>query len=127
MYSTPTRNSGPRRVQMDSQGRLWFAEYYAHKLGVFDTKTKEIREWTLPTPWSGGYDVVVDKNGDVWGGGMHTDRIYRFNPKTEQFTEYLVPRELNLSRIDVDNATTPVSVWVGNNHQAKLIKLEPLE
>ena len=127
VYPTPTPNSGPRRVQMDSKDQFWFAEYLTHKLGMLDTTTKKILEWTVPTPWSGTYDVVVDKNGEVWGGGMHSDRIFRFNPRTEQFTEYLVPREMNLRRIEVDNSASAVTLWVGNNHQAKLMKLEPLD
>jgi hypothetical protein len=27
----------------------------------------------------------------------------------------------------VDNTTTPVTFWIGNNHGASIIKLEPLE
>jgi virginiamycin B lyase len=27
----------------------------------------------------------------------------------------------------VDNSTTPVTFWVGNNHRGKIIKLEPLD
>lgn len=127
VHRTPTPGSGPRRVHMDSQDRFWFAEYLVHKIAVLDTRTKKFQEWAVPTPWSGGYDVVPDKNGEVWGGGMHTDRIFRLNPKTGQVTEYLTPRELNVRRIEVDNSTTPVSVWVGNNHKAKLLKLQPLE
>jgi len=27
----------------------------------------------------------------------------------------------------VDNSTTPVTFWVGNNHGASIVKLEPLD
>jgi hypothetical protein len=27
----------------------------------------------------------------------------------------------------VDNSTTPVTFWVGNNHRAAIVKLEPLD
>jgi len=27
----------------------------------------------------------------------------------------------------VDNSTTPVTFWVGNNHGASIVRLEPLE
>jgi len=127
MYQTPTPNSGPRRLHMDDEDRLWIAEFYAHKLAMFDTKTKEFKEWVIPTSWSGPYDVVVDRNGEVWGGGMHTDRIFRFDPETEQFTEYLLASSTNIRRIDVDNSTDPVSVWIGSNHHAKIVRVQPLE
>ena len=73
------------------------------------------------------YDAVGDKNGEVWSGGESSDRIVRLNPKTGEMTEYLMPRPTNVRRVDVDNSTTPVTFWVGNNDAASIIKVEPLE
>lgn len=129
LYPTPTSNAGPRRADFDSQNRFWFAEYYAGKIGMFDTKTKQFKEWDIPpTPWSGPYDVVVDKNGEVWAGGEYADNVYRLNPATGQVTTYPLPTlEMNIQRVDVDNATNPVSVWAGENHKAKIARVEPLD
>jgi streptogramin lyase len=127
VYRTPTPNSRPRRGRVDAQNRLWFAEYGANAIGMFDPKTERIQEWVLPTPWSAPYDVVVDKNGEAWTGSMLTDRIARLDPKSGQFTEYPLPRSTNIRRVFVDNSTTPVTFWVGNNHGASIIKLEPLD
>ena len=33
----------------------------------------------------------------------------------------------NIRRVFVDNSTTPVTFWVGSNHGASIIKLEPLD
>jgi hypothetical protein len=71
--------------------------------------------------------VTLDKNDEAWTGSMLNDRITRLNTKTGQFTEYLLPRSTNVRRVFVDNSTTPVTFWVGNNHGASIIKLEPLE
>lgn len=127
LWKTPTPKSAPRRGQMDSQDRLWFGEYRAGKVGMFDTKTEKFQEWTPSTPWSSCYDVVLDKNGDAWTGSMTTDRVLRLDPKTGQFTEYMLPRSTNIRRVFVDNSTTPVSFWVGSNHGASIVKLEPLD
>jgi streptogramin lyase len=127
LWQTPTPHSAPRRGQMDSQDRLWFGEYRAGKIGMFDTKTEHFQEWTPPTPWSSCYDVVFDKNGEAWTGSMTTDRVLRLDPKTGQFTEYMLPRSTNIRRVFVDNSTTPVSFWVGSNHGASIVKLEPLD
>jgi len=126
-YPTPTPLAAPRRGKMDSQERIWFGEYRGGKLGMFDTKTGQYQEWDVPTPWFQPYDAELDKNGDVWTASMVTDRVLRFNPKTGQFTEYLLPRETNVRRVFVDNSTTPPSFWVGNNHGAEIIKLQPLD
>jgi len=55
------------------------------------------------------------------------DRNTRLDPKSGQFTEYLLPKSTNVRRVFVDNSTTPVTFWVGSNHGASIIKLEPLE
>jgi virginiamycin B lyase len=127
LYATPTRGSGPRRGMMDSQGRLWFGENHANRIGMFDTRTERFQEWVAPTAESWPYDVTVDKNGEAWSGGEYSDRVLRLDPKTGQFTEYLLPRFTNIRRVFVDNSTTPVTFWVGNNHGASIIKLEPLD
>ena len=125
-YQTPTAGSGPRRGMLDQEGRLWFGENRGDRIGMFDTGTQQFKEWPAPTPGSWPYDVTGDKNGEAWGGGEFTDTVQRLNPKTGEFVEYLLPRFTNIRRVFVDNATTPVTFWVGANHGATIIKLEPL-
>ena len=96
-------------------------------IGMFDTKTEKFKEWSMPTRWSAPYDVTLDKNEEAWTGSMLNDRVMRLNTKTGEFTEYLLPRTTNIRRVFVDNSTTPVTFWVGNNHGASIIKLEPLD
>jgi len=127
IYPTPSRASAPRRGMMDSEGRLWFGENRANRVGMFDTKTQTFKEWQALTPESWPYDATADKNGEVWSGGEFSDRILRLNPKTGDITEYLLPHFTNVRRVFVENSTTPVTFWVGNNHGASIVKLEPLE
>jgi streptogramin lyase len=126
LYPTPTAGSRPRRGHLDPQGRLAFAEFAGDKVGVFDTKTEQFQEW--PTPqYFAPYDAVLDKNGELWSGGMNMDRILRLDTKTGQSVAYLLPRQTNIRRVFVDNSTTPVTFWVGNNHGGSIVKLEPLD
>jgi virginiamycin B lyase len=127
MFKTPTPGSGPRRGMMDDQERLWFGENRSDRIGMFDTKTRQFKEWAPPTPGAWPYDVTADRNGDAWVGGEYNDRIIRLNPTTGQMIEYLLPRQTNVRRVFVDNRTTPVTFWVGNNHGASIVKLEPLD
>jgi streptogramin lyase len=94
---------------------------------MLDPKTGQIQEWQLPIPWSAPYHVVPDKNGELWIGSMWTDRVTRLDPKSSQFTDYLLPRETNIRRVFVDNSTPRVTFWVGSNHGASILKLEPLD
>jgi virginiamycin B lyase len=127
LYAIPTAGSSPRRGMMDAQDRLWFGEYRGNRIAMFDTRAETFKEWPTPTPWTAPYDVTVDKNGDAWTGSMSTDRIVRLNPASGEFVEYLLPRSTNIRRVFVDNSTTPVTFWIGNNHGASIIKLEPLD
>jgi len=127
LFKTPTPNSNPRRGYMDAQDRLWFTEYRANKIAMFDTKTEMFTEWALPTAYSYPYDVMPDRNGELWTAGMSTDRVTRLDPKTGQAAEYQLPRTTNVRRVWVDNSTTPVKFWIGSNHGASIVKLEPLD
>jgi len=126
-YPTPAPNAGPRRGHMDAQDRLWFAEFRANKIAMFDTSTEAFREWAVPTPWTNVYDAIVDKAGFAWAGGMNNDHVVRVNTRTGETVEYLLPRATNIRRVNVDNSTNPPTFWVGNNLGASIIKVEPLE
>jgi len=94
---------------------------------VFDIKTEKFQEWEVPSKFFAPYDVVLDKNGDLWTGGMNADRILRLNTETGKFIEYPLPHQTNIRRVFVDNRTTPPTFWIGNNHGAALIKVEPMD
>jgi streptogramin lyase len=125
LIPTPTKNVRLRRGRFDAQDRLWFAEYAGNAIGMYDANTGKMMEWPLPTPWTAPYDVVADKRGEIWTGSMWTDRVSRLDPKSGKIVEYMLPRTTNIRRVFVDNTTTPVTFWVGSNHGASVVKLEP--
>ena len=129
MFEIPTTAAvtAPRRGQMDSQDRLWFGQYRGDRIGMLDTKTGEFKQWQLATRWASPYDVVLDKNEEAWTGSMVTDQVTRLDTKSGKMVDYLLPRTTNIRRVFVDNSTTPVTFWVGSNHGASIVKLEPLD
>jgi virginiamycin B lyase len=127
LFAIPTPASAPRRGMMDSQDRLWFGEYRGDRIAMLDTRTGDFKEWKLATPWSSPYDVTIDRNEEAWTGSMVTDQVTRVDTKTGQMVDYLLPRPTNIRRVFVDNSTTPVTFWVGSNHGAAIVKLEPLD
>ena len=58
---------------------------------------------------------------------MSSDRILRFDPASGKSVEYLLPRQTNVRRVFVDNRSSPVTFWVGSNHGASIIRLQPLD
>ncbi len=127
IFPTPTEKSRPRRTMLDDRGHLWFTEFAANKLAMFDIKTEAFKEWDVPTPHTYPYDVFRDNTGELWSGGMASDRVLRFDPQSGQSVEYLLPRPTNIRRVFVDNSTSPVTFWAGNNHGAEILRLEPLD
>jgi virginiamycin B lyase len=117
----------PRRGMIDAKDRFWFAQYRGDKIGVLDTRTGEFRDWAVSPRWSSPYDVMIDRNEEAWTGSMVTDFVTRVDTKSGQSVNYLLPRHTNIRRVYVDNSTTPVTFWVGSNHGAAIVKLEPLD
>jgi virginiamycin B lyase len=126
-YRTPTPNSRARRGRVDAQNRLWFAEFGSNGVAMFDPGTEKITEWKKPLPWEAPYDVVADRNGEAWEVNEASDRVGRLDPRTGEWTNYLLPRFGNIRRVFVDDRKTPVSVWIGNNLGAAIVKIEPLD
>jgi streptogramin lyase len=126
-YYTPTPNSHPRRGRVDGEGRLWFAEYLGDRIGMLDPRTGLIQEWKVPTPWSAPYDAAAGRDGAAWTGSMLTDRVSRLDATTGQYVEYQLPRPTNIRRVFVDDRTNPGTLWIGSNHGASIVKVEPLD
>ena len=128
VYLTPTPNSHPRRGRVDNDGKVWFAEYLGDAIGMLDPKTGKITEWKVPSPWSSPYDAEAsDKNGEAWTGSMATDRVSKLDLKTGQYVEYQLPRPTNIRRVHIDDTKKPGTLWVGSNHGASIVKVEPLD
>jgi len=126
IYPVPTPASRPRRGHMTMDGRLVFAEFAADQAGVIDLKTQEVKEYKLTANFA-PYDAVLDRNGEIWTGGMNADAVMRIDTATGRSVSYLLPQSTNIRRVFVDNTTTPVTFWAGNNHHGSIIKVEPLD
>ena len=51
----------------------------------------------------------------------------RLDPKTGAVVQYLMPSDTNMQTVFVDNSTTPVTFWVGSNHDHRLVQVGPLD
>jgi virginiamycin B lyase len=128
IYRTPGSGSRPRRGRVDEQNRLWFAEYAGNAIALFDPKTAAIKEYPLLTKFGDPYDVVPTKDASqAWTGSMVNDRVARLDTKSGQITEYLMPRPTNIRRVFVQESGPRPVLWVGSNHGASIVKVEPLD
>jgi streptogramin lyase len=125
-FAAPTPQARLRRMYINAKGDIVSTEYEGNKVAVFDPKTDQFTEDQLP-PYTYPYRADIDKNGDVWASTMSTDRVVRMDPETGKSDQYLMPSDTNMRTIEIDNKTTPVSVWVGSNHDHALVHVEPLD
>jgi virginiamycin B lyase len=97
-YAIPTQGARPRRIQVDDEGIVWFAEFDAGKIGRFDPKTETFKEFTLPGPKATPYAFGIDAEKKIWYSSEYMDVIGRLDPETGKVTEYPLPRSENTMR-----------------------------
>ena len=127
VFTTPFQGSAPRRGRVDAKGRLFFAEYRGNGIGMFDPQTKAIKEWKLSLPWSAPYDTVATTKGEAWSGSMLNDHVNRIDTKTGDEVHYLLPKATNIRRVFVEEKADKQTLWIGSNHGASVVKVEPLD
>ena len=125
-YPLPNPHARARRMNIDDQDRIVVTEYRGNRVTVFDTRKEQFTSYELP-PRTYPYRANFDKNGEIWASTMHTDRVVRLDPKTAGVVQYLMPSDTNMRTVFVDNSTTPVTFWVGSNHDHRIVRVEPLD
>jgi virginiamycin B lyase len=125
-FATPSEHARARRMEIDDQDRVLVTEYRASKVALFDTRTEHFTEYGLPA-YTFPYRANFDKNGEIWASTMSTDRVTRLDPKTGETEQYLMPSDTNMRTVFIDNTTSPVTFWVGSNHDHRVVKVEPLD
>ena len=87
----PTKEQGARRIWPDSSGRVWFTEWNAGKLGMYNPVTDEWKEWKLPGQKPQPYAIFVDDKDIVWLSDFGSNAMVRFDPSLEKFESFPLP------------------------------------
>ena len=123
---------GSRRGWIDNQDRLWFGGFDGNYVGMLDTADPgrpEFELFPMPMPWFQPYMAQSDNAGYVWTGSISADHVARMNEETGEWNLYLLPGETNIRQIHVEEGERGglSSLWIGANHQGRIIHIEPLE
>jgi virginiamycin B lyase len=89
----PLEGTTVRRLDIAEDGIVWYVNSSLGRLGRYNPKTGDIKEWPSPSgPKSHPYAIVV-VDGIVWynESGMRPDPLVRFDPKTETFQSWAIP------------------------------------
>jgi streptogramin lyase len=97
------------------------------QIAVYDQKAQKFTTWSTGIPEYYAYDVWVDRHGEAWASTEFADRVSRINTQTGEVTNYIMPGPTNMRRSDGDSRPKPAHFWVGANHTANIVRVEPLE
>jgi virginiamycin B lyase len=102
-FSPPTKGKR-QRLQVDSDGVVWFSERVGNKIGRFDPKTETFKEFHLPGPSASPYAIGIDRNHMIWYSSHEQDTLNRLNPRTGEVTEYPFPHaEISMREFFIDS------------------------
>jgi streptogramin lyase/tRNA A-37 threonylcarbamoyl transferase component Bud32 len=95
-YDLPSgENQKPTELAIDSNGNIWFTEYYGNRLGVLKIQYPgielQIQEFAIPTRNSQPGVVAVDNNGIVWFTESKGNKIGAYDPNAGAFSEWAIP------------------------------------
>ena len=98
-----------RRLDIAADGMIWYVNSVQGRLGRYDPKTGEIKEWPSPSgPDSHPYALAV-VDGIVWynESGKRPDALVRFDPAHGKIPELADPLGRRLCRHHPPHAPDP--------------------
>jgi len=99
-FAIPHEDSRIRRLDIASDGTIWYVNSSRGKIGHLDPKTGAVREWDSPSgPKSHPYAIAVIDDV-VWynESGQRPDALVRFDPETETFQSWAIPSGIGIIR-----------------------------
>ena len=90
-----TLPSAPNELVLDRQGRIWFTEFYADRLGRLDPHTGRVQHYPLDAirsvqKWY-PYGITVVPDGTIWFTQMSTNRLGRLDLVTGRMRFFTMP------------------------------------
>lgn len=125
-YPSPTKQSGPGRLDFDAEGNVWFPELYTDKLARLNPTTGEITEWD--TPSKNGLPAGVRVEGKiVWVSEPMADALAAF--EDGKWREYKIPTTGSVVSTNVTDEEGFVwfteGGWRGSAGGNKIGRLDP--
>jgi virginiamycin B lyase len=117
------QNPGAYGIDVAGDGRVWFVEREANKIGRLDPATGKIDEFKTP-----GTDVPrrmgADWEGNLWVGFHETGKLVKIDQKTGNMTFYQPPTENSGAYHPVADPKHRV-IWVTLQTADKIARFDP--
>jgi virginiamycin B lyase len=117
------QNPGAYGIDVAGDGRVWFVEREANKIGRLDPATGKIDEFKTP-----GTDVPrrmgADWEGNLWVGFHETGKLVKIDQNTGNMTFYEPPTPNSGTYLAVPDAKHKV-IWVTEQTADKIARFDP--
>jgi virginiamycin B lyase len=127
LVESPTANSRPYGVRLDSKGVPFFDEFNSNKIASADPQTLIIREYTLPARSARPRRIAIGKDDTVWYGDYARGYLGHLDPKTGKVEEFKSPGGPGSMPYAID-VTSDGAVWyveTGNDDRNVLVRFNP--
>jgi virginiamycin B lyase len=127
LVESPTVNSRPYGVRIDSKGVPYFDLFNSNKIASADPKTLIIREYPLPDPKARPRRIAVGRDDTVWYGDYARGYLGHLDPKTGKVEEFQSPGGADSKPYAID-VTADGAVWyveTGDETKNMLVRFNP--
>ena len=127
LVESPTANSRPYGVRLDSKGVPYFDLFNSNKIASADPKTLIIREYPLPDPKARPRRIAVARDDTVWYGDYARGFLGHLDPKTGKVEEFQSPGGPESKPYAID-VTADGAVWyveTGDETKNMLVRFNP--
>lgn len=114
----PRETIRPRRLDVTSDGTVWYGDYASGMIGRYDPADGSVTEWEMPDgDASRPYAVLTDDQDRVWfsASGLEPNKLVAFDTRTEQFvaSQVIETASGSLRNMVFDERTR--SIWFGTD------------
>jgi len=88
---SPTEDSGPYGIQLNSKGVPFYAESRTNKVASIDPDTMEIHEYVVPNTAARPRRIAIAPDDTVFYTDFEKGTLGKLDPKTGKFTEWKSP------------------------------------
>ncbi len=122
----PRETIRPRRLDVTSDGRVWWGDYASGYIGVYDPADGSFSEWEMPDgDVSRPYAVLKDDKDRVWfsASGLEPNKMIAFDTNSEEFVASIEVPTASGSIRHIDYDTRTRSIWFGTDtgHIGRLV------
>ena len=127
LVESPTVNSRPYGVRLDSKGVPFFDEFNSNKIASADPKTLVITEYPLPNKDARPRRIAIGKDDTVWYGDYARGFLGHLDPKTGKVEEFRVAGRARLQALR-DRRHADGAIWyveTGDETKNVLVRFNP--